>query len=405
MASMMGRVGSSRRQNAPLPPWAHSMLRSLGRSLGPLMASVAERNLKVFSGRVVPAPGEETFENWLIQVNGVLPDWNMPEEEKLKRLLKTLRGPAREVMLLLQAANPNLSVADFLRAMKLVFGQSESSVSAHSKFFNTLQAQGEKASLYVIRLEVQLQNAIHAGIIAQKDANQTRLHQLLLGAELNADLRFRLKQLLRMYANEQERLPNFLELIKMVREEEDWDDTFLKQKRPKTSESTVERATSPVDFQDSPIVVGSPDCNVIEIDDVLDDSDEDVILVESHDPPLSFMASPVPRRRARPRDQVLVIDSPSSSQAPSPSTSGGSGGHRKNDGPGHLRRTRKRKHTIRCSYCGEEGHSKETCDNESDRAQVFENLIITLQELTHTEQEGPQEAPEDQDEDDPSELQ
>ncbi|XP_014716481.1 zinc finger CCHC domain-containing protein 12 [Equus asinus] len=391
MASILSRVGNGRRQNAHLPPWAHSMLRSLGRSLGPLMANMAERNMKLFSGRVVPAQGEETFENWLIQVNGVLPDWNMSEEEKLKRLMKTLRGPAREVMRLLQAANPNLSVADFLRAMKLVFGESESSVTAQGKFFNTLQAQGEKASLYVIRLEVQLQNAIQAGIIAQKDANQTRLQQLLLGAELNGDLRFRLKHLLRMYANEQEHLPNFLELIRMIREEEDWDDTFMKQKRAKRSESMVERATSPVAFQGPPpIEIGSANCNVIEIDDTFNDSDEDVILVESQDPPLSFLSSPPPRRRARLRDPVLVIDSPNSSRAQSPSTSGGSGS--KNDSLGDMLRARKRKYTIRCSYCGEEGHSKETCD-ESNKAQVFENLIITLQELTHIEEEGSREAP------------
>uniref|UniRef100_A0A2I3GFU2 Paraneoplastic antigen Ma-like C-terminal domain-containing protein n=1 Tax=Nomascus leucogenys TaxID=61853 RepID=A0A2I3GFU2_NOMLE len=146
--------------------------------------------------------------------------------------------------------------------MKLVFGESESSVTAHGKFFNTLQAQGEKASLYVIRLEVQLQNAIQAGIIAEKDANRTRLQQLLLGGELSRDLRLRLKDFLRMYANEQERLPNFLELIRMVREEEDWDDAFIKRKRPKRSESMVERAVSPVAFQGSPpIVIGSADCN------------------------------------------------------------------------------------------------------------------------------------------------
>ncbi|XP_058905673.1 zinc finger CCHC domain-containing protein 12 [Kogia breviceps] len=393
MASIIARVGNSRRQSARLPPWAHSMLRSLERSLGPLMANMAERNMKLFSGRVVPAQGEETFENWLTQVHGVLPDWNMSEEEKLKRLIKTLRGPAREVMRLLQAANPNLSVADFLHAMKLVFGESESSVTAHGRFFNTLQAPGEKASLYVIRLEVQLQNAIQAGIIAQKDANQSRLHQLLLGAELNGDLRFRLKNLLRMYANEQERLPSFLELIRMIREEEDWDDTFMKRKRAKRSESMVERATSPVAFGGSPpIVIGNADCNVIEIDDTPDDdSDEDVILVESQNPPLAFSSSPPPRRRARPRNQVLVIESPNNSRAQSPCTSGGSG--YKNDGPGDMHRTRKRKYTIRCSYCGEEGHSKETCDNESNKAHVFENLIITLQELTHTEEEGSREAP------------
>ena len=392
MTSIIARVGNSRWQNAPLPPWAHSMLRSLERSLGPLMAILAERNLKLFSGRVMPAQGEETFENWLIQVNEVLPDWNMSEEEKLRRLIKTLRGPAREVMLLLQAANPNLSVADFLHAMKLVFGESESSVTAHSKFFNTLQVQGEKASLYVIRLEVQLQNAIQAGIIAQKDANQSRLHQFLLGAELNGDLRFRLKNLLRMYANEQERLPTFLELIRMIREEEDWDDTFIKQKRAKRSESVVARATSPVALGGSPpIVIDNKDCNVIEIDDTPDDSDEDVILVEeSRDLALSFSDSPPPRCRARPQDQVLIIDSPNNSQPPSPCTSGGSG--YKNDGPGNMCRTRKRKHSIRCSYCGEEGHSKESCDNESNKAQMFENLIITLQELAHSEERS-REAP------------
>ncbi|XP_006168329.1 zinc finger CCHC domain-containing protein 12 [Tupaia chinensis] len=392
MASIIARVGNSQRQNTPLPPWAHSMLRSLGRSLGPLMANMAQRNMKLFSGRVVPAQGEETFENWLIQVNGILPDWNHSEEEKLKRLMKTLRGPAREVMRLLQAANPNLSVADFLRAMKLVFGESESSMTAHGKFFNTLQAQGEKASLYVIRLEVQLQNAIQAGILAEKDANQTRLHQLLLGAELTRDLRLRLKELLRMYANEQERLPSFLELVRMIREEEDWDDTFIKRKRPRRSESMVERAASPVAFQGSlPIAIDGADCNVIEIDDTLDDSEEDVILVESQDPPLSSSGGPLFRGRARSRDRVLLIDSPNNSGAQSPSTSGGS--RYKNDAPIDVRRVRKRKYTICCSYCGEEGHSKETCDNESSsRAQVFENLIITLQELTHTE-EGSREAP------------
>uniref|UniRef100_A0A671DIR8 Paraneoplastic antigen Ma-like C-terminal domain-containing protein n=1 Tax=Rhinolophus ferrumequinum TaxID=59479 RepID=A0A671DIR8_RHIFE len=149
--------------------------------------------------------------------------------------------------------------------MKLVFGETESSVTAHGKFFNTLQAQGEKANLYVIRLEVQLQNAIQAGIIAEKDANQTHLHQLLLGPELNGDLCYRLKHLLRMYTNEQERLPNFLELIKMIREDEDWDDTFMKRKRAKRSELIMERAASPVAFQGpQPKVICSADCNVIE---------------------------------------------------------------------------------------------------------------------------------------------
>ncbi|XP_029390450.1 zinc finger CCHC domain-containing protein 12 [Mus pahari] len=386
MASILSRLGSSRGQNSPLPPWAHSMLRSLGRSLGPLMASMAERNMRLFSGRAEPAQGEETFENWLSQVTGVLPDWHMPEEEKVRRLMRTLRGPAREVMRLLQAANPGLDVEDFLRAMKLVFGESESSVTAHSKFVNTVQEHGEKPSLYVIRLEVQLQNAIQAGVFAEREANQARLHQLLVGAEMSTDLRFRLKNLLRVYANEPERLPNFLELIRMIREEEEWEETFINPKRPRRSESVMERALSPMAFQSSPpIMISSIDCNVIEIDDSPDDSDEDVILVEPEDPPLPSSSTSSFLGRAVSEDQVLVIESPNIFEIQAPSTSSGAG-RKNNRGFGELRRARKRKHTIHCSHCGEEGHSKETCDNESDKGQVFENLIITLQELTHAEE-------------------
>lgn len=392
MASILALMGNGRRQNAAFLPLAHSMLRALGRSVGPLIANMADRNMKLFSGRAEPAQGEETLENWLSQVHEALPDWHIPEEEKLKRLMRTLRGPAQEVMGLLQASNPDLNVAEFLWAMNLVFGESESSITAHGQFLNTLQLQGEKPSLYVIRLEVQLQNAIQAGVLAESEANRTRLHQLLVGAELSRDLRIKLKGLLQMHAqNEQEGLPDFLELIRMVREEEDWDDSFLQNKRPRRSETIMERAASPVVFRDSlPIVIGSADCNVIEIDDSPDESDEDVILIESEDPPLPSSSVPSFLGRAVSEDQVLVIESPNIPEIQFPSTSSGSG--RKNNSFGELRRTRKRKHTVHCSHCGEEGHLKETCDNDNDKAEVFENLIITLQELTHTEEERAREA-------------
>ncbi|XP_040600377.1 zinc finger CCHC domain-containing protein 18 [Mesocricetus auratus] len=389
MASILAGMGSSRRQNAAFLPLAHSMLRALGRSLGPLIANIADRNLKPFSGKAELALGEETFENWLSQVQEVLPDWHMPEEEKVKRLMRTLRGPAREVMRLFQSANPNLNVAEFLRAMKLVFGVSESSVTAHGKFLNTLQAHGEKPSLYMIRLEVQLQNAIQAGVLAEREANRIRMHQLLVGAELSRDLRIKLKGLLQMHAyNEQESLPDFLELIRMVREEEEWDDTYFNHKRPRRAETIMERAASPVVFQGSlPIVIGSNDRNVIEIDDSPDDSDEDVILVETEDPPLSSPSTPSLRGRTPTQDEMLAIESPSDFDDESPSTSSGSG--QRNNGPGDLRRSRKRKYPIRCPHCGEEGHAKETCDNTSNHGQVFENLIVTLQELTHMERSRP----------------
>lgn len=159
------------------------------------------------------------------------------------------------------------------------------------------------------------------------------------------DLHFKLKHLLRMYANDQEHRPNFLELIKMIREEGDWNDTFMKPKRLKRSGLILERAASHMAFQGpQPIAISNDDCNVIEVDDTLDDSNEDVILVESQDPPLTSMDVPPLRGRTRCLDQIVVIDSSSSSVAQSPSTSGGSG--YKNHGPGDMRRARKRKYSL-----------------------------------------------------------
>ncbi|XP_057616391.1 zinc finger CCHC domain-containing protein 18 [Chionomys nivalis] len=388
MTSILVRLSNSRRQNAAFLPLAHSMLRALGRSLGPLMANIAaERKMKLFSGRAELIPGEETFENWLSQVHEVLPDWHMSEEEKLKRLMRTLRGPAREAMRLLQAANPNLNVAEFLRAMKLVFGESKSSVTVRGKFLNTLQTYGERPSLYMIRLEMQLQDAIQAGVLAERDANRIRLHQVLVGAEISRDLRIKLKGLLQMHAHEQEALPDFLELMGMVREEEDWDGIFFQHKRARRAETIMERAASPVVFQGSlPIVIGSADGNVIEIDDSPDDSDEDVILVEPEDPPLPSPSVPSFRGRAASQDEVLVIES-SNSDDEAPSTSSGSG--RGDNGPENLHRPRKRKYPIRCPQCGEEGHAKETCGHNTSKGPLFENLIVTLQEMIQMERAIP----------------
>lgn len=97
---------------------------------------------------------------------------------------------------------------------------------------------------------MQLQHAIQAGVLAESETNRTGLHQLLVGAKLSRDLCIKLKGLLQMHVhNEQDGLPDFLELIRRVREKEDWHDTFLKNKLPRKSETIMERSPSPVIFQ------------------------------------------------------------------------------------------------------------------------------------------------------------
>lgn len=149
----------------------------------------------------------------------------------------------------------------------------------------------------------------------------------------------------------------------------------------------MERAVSPTAFQGPQSrAISTADCDVIEVDDTLNGLHEDVILVESQNLPLTSIGAPPLRVRARLQDQILVIDSLNNSQAQSPSTSGGSA--YKNDGPGDIPRARKRKYTV-----VRRATQRKPVTVRATRPRCFENLIITLQELTHTEEETSKEIP------------
>lgn len=75
-------------------------------------------------------------------------------------------------------------------------------------------------------------------------------------------------------------------------------------------------------------------------EDILNDSDENVILVVAQDPPLQSRCAPSLRGRVRLQDQTLVTDYPNSSGPQSFSTSGVSG---------DMCRSKKQRYTIRCS--------------------------------------------------------
>ncbi|XP_004477729.2 paraneoplastic antigen Ma2 [Dasypus novemcinctus] len=179
------------------------------------------RKPRVFSGSAVPAPEEEPFEIWLEQVTEIVKEWPVPEAEKKRWLMESLCGPALDLMRVLQADNPSISVGECLEAFKQVLGSLESRRTSQVKFLKTYQEEGEKVSAYVLRLEALLLRAVEKHAIPRNIADQVRLEQVMAGASLSEILWCRLREL-----RDQGPPPSFLELMKVIREEEEEEATF-----------------------------------------------------------------------------------------------------------------------------------------------------------------------------------
>ncbi|XP_043726470.1 paraneoplastic antigen Ma2 [Cervus elaphus] len=200
----------------------------LAHVLGQVIAHAAQpllpmryRKLRVFSGSTVPAPEEEPFEVWLEQATEIVKEWPVAEAEKKRWLMESLRGPALDLMHIVQADNPSISVEECLEAFKQVFGNLESRRTSQVKYLKTYQEEGEKVSAYVLRLETLLRRAVAKRAIPRNIADQIRLEQVMAGASLSEVLWCRLREL-----KDQGRPPSFLQLMKVIREEEEEEAAF-----------------------------------------------------------------------------------------------------------------------------------------------------------------------------------
>ncbi|XP_058927725.1 paraneoplastic antigen Ma2 [Kogia breviceps] len=199
---------------------AHLLGQAIAHTLQPLLP-VRYRKLRVFSGSAVPAPEEEPFEIWLEQATEIVKEWPVAEAEKKRWLTESLRGPALDLMHIVQADNPSISVEECLEAFKQVFGSLESRRTSQVKYLKTYQEEGEKVSAYVLRLETLLRRAVEKRAIPRNIADQVRLEQVMAGASLSEILWCRLREL-----RDQGPPPSFLDLMKVIREEEEEEASF-----------------------------------------------------------------------------------------------------------------------------------------------------------------------------------
>ncbi|XP_010599078.1 paraneoplastic antigen-like protein 5 [Loxodonta africana] len=189
--------------------------------LQPLKESMWYRKLKVFSGNAFPVPGEETFEVWLEQATEMMQLWQVSEVEKRRRLMESLRGSALSIMRVLRANNDAMTVEECLDALTQIFGNKEDYRTSQFHFLQAFQKSGEKISTFLLHLEPLLHKAVQHSPITTRSADMIRLKHILARASMTPSLRGKLEIL-----DQRGCPPTFLELMKLIRDEEEWETTM-----------------------------------------------------------------------------------------------------------------------------------------------------------------------------------
>lgn len=160
---------------------APMLAQALDEALQPALQYVSYKKLRVFSGSDPPKPGEETFESWLFHTTQMMKAWQVPDAEKRRRLLESLRSPASDVIRALKINNPSIEVPECLRALEQIFGLIQNPREMQVKYLRTHQKDEENVYAYILRLEPLLQKLVERGAIEREVMNQARLDQVIAG--------------------------------------------------------------------------------------------------------------------------------------------------------------------------------------------------------------------------------
>uniref|UniRef100_A0A8C5E1I7 Paraneoplastic antigen Ma1 homolog n=1 Tax=Gouania willdenowi TaxID=441366 RepID=A0A8C5E1I7_GOUWI len=189
----------------------------------PATESGGYRRLRIFSG-IVPTPaGEEQFDYWLEQAYLMVEESDGSDKDKRRRIMESLKGPALEVIKAVRLSDPDVTPVKCLEALESAFGLAESGDDLYFSFRLLQQQHGEKLSDFLRRLERTLTKVVRRGGLPASNMNTARVDQLLKGA-VNADLMLLQLRLRERRANP----PTFLELLKEIRTEEEYEASKVK---------------------------------------------------------------------------------------------------------------------------------------------------------------------------------
>lgn len=173
---------------------------------------LATEKLKLFSGLKPVPPGEEEYEAWMEQATQMTSEWQCTDAAKRQRIVESSKGPAADIVRFLKVSTA--TATDDLSALDTAYGTTENGADILAKFRHTFQKEGEKLSAFLYRLDKLLHHALLKGGIQAADMNQAWMKQLFKGA-FTHDMVIRMSHTL-------DNPPSFSQLMREVREEENW---------------------------------------------------------------------------------------------------------------------------------------------------------------------------------------
>lgn len=139
-------------------------------------------------------------------------EWQCTDAAKRQRIVESSKGPAADIVRFLKVSTA--TATDDLSALDTAYGTTENGADILAKFRHTFQKEGEKLSAFLYRLDKLLHHALLKGGIQAADMNQAWMKQLFKGA-FTHDMVIRMSHTL-------DNPPSFSQLMREVREEENW---------------------------------------------------------------------------------------------------------------------------------------------------------------------------------------
>ena len=178
------------------------------------LCTVGGRKLRPFSGLKTPAKDEDNFDTWIELVQGQLEE-ESEDSEKRRRLREALRPPAASIITDLRRERPQATASEYLDALELAFGSTESPEELNLLFHSTHQRRGESPSEFLTRLQGILRKLVRKGAAKKEKSDSLLIEQFIKGVLFDEILlvNLRLKDL-------KKNPPTYLTLLQLVRREE-----------------------------------------------------------------------------------------------------------------------------------------------------------------------------------------
>ena len=210
-----------------------------GKTLSQVLSSCSisgGRKLRPFSGARVPSKDEDPFDTWIEVVTGQLEE-EPDDAERRRRLREALRPPAANITDL-RSEEPQASAEEYLAALELAFGSTESPEELCFKFQSMRQKREEAPSEFLARLQAVLRKLVRKGGVQREKINSLLLDQFIKGILYNDILLVNLR-----LKDTRDKPPAYLKLLQMVRREEAEQQEKLQQRREKPADTPMTTVT------------------------------------------------------------------------------------------------------------------------------------------------------------------